>query len=83
MKKSTTFVAVILFLSAVVGALTAAWLYIRRREKELDEYEQLLFSEDPEEEDLMGEMDGLDEQDEEEAPAPAPVLEDEPEQPAE
>lgn len=46
MKKSTTFVALALFLSAAVGALTAAWLYIRRREKELDEYEQLLFSED-------------------------------------
>ncbi len=46
MKKSTTLVALALFLSAAVGALTAAWLYIRRREKELDEYEQLLFSED-------------------------------------
>ena len=27
-------------------ALTAGYLYIRRREKELDEYESLLFSED-------------------------------------
>lgn len=46
MKKTGTFAAMILFLSAAVGALTAAWLYIRRREKELDEYEQLLFSDD-------------------------------------
>lgn len=53
MKKST-FAAIVLFLSAAVGALTAAWLYIRRREKELDEYEQLLFSEDADE-DLMDE----------------------------
>ena len=52
MKKSTTFVAMALFLSAAVGALTAAWLYIRRREKELDEYEQLLFSEDLDEDEL-------------------------------
>ena len=32
--------------AAAVGALTAGYLYIRRREKELDEYESLLFSED-------------------------------------
>lgn len=48
--KRSTFVAILLFLASAVGALTAAWLYIRRREKELDEYEQLLFSEDFEEE---------------------------------
>lgn len=48
--KHSTFVAVLLFLAGAVGALTAAWLYIRRREKELDEYEQLLFSEDFDEE---------------------------------
>ena len=45
MKKSY-FAAVLLFLAAAVGALTAGYLYIRRREKELDEYESLLFSED-------------------------------------
>ena len=45
MKKST-FAAILAFIAASVGALAAAWLYIRRREKELDEYEQLLFSED-------------------------------------
>lgn len=48
--KHSTFVAILLFLASAVGALTAAWLYIRRREKELDEYEQLLFSEDFDEE---------------------------------
>lgn len=63
MKKST-FAAIVLFLSAAVGALTAAWLYIRRREKELDEYEQLLFSEE-DDEDLM------------EEPAAAPAVEQE------
>ena len=45
MKKSTL-VALIAVLSAVVGALGAMFLYLRRREAELDEYEQLLFSED-------------------------------------
>ena len=45
MKKST-FAAILAFIAAAAGALMAAWLYIRRREKELDEYEQLLFSED-------------------------------------
>ncbi len=45
MKKST-FAAILVFLSAAVGALVAAYMYIQRREKELDEYEQLLFSEE-------------------------------------
>lgn len=45
MKKST-FVSLLVVLAAIVGALTAAFLYLRRREAELDEYEQLLFSED-------------------------------------
>ena len=45
MKKST-FIALVVFLSAVVGAFAAAFVYLRRREAELDEYEQLLFSED-------------------------------------
>ena len=44
--KNTTFAAILLFLAAAVGALVAGALYLRRREKELDEYEQLLFSED-------------------------------------
>ena len=33
-------------LAAVAGALAAVALYLNRREKELDEYERLLFSED-------------------------------------
>ena len=44
--KNTTFAAILRFLAAAVGALVAGALYLRRREKELDEYEQLLFSED-------------------------------------
>lgn len=58
--KQSTFAALVLMLAAAVGALTAAWLYVRRREKELDEYEQLLFSED---------MDGEEEAPAEDAPA--------------
>ena len=45
MKKST-FAAILVFFAAIAGALTAAYMYLRRREAELDEYEQLLFSED-------------------------------------
>ena len=53
--KQSTFVALVLMLAAAVGALTAAWLYVRRREKELDEYEQLLFSEALDEEEAPAE----------------------------
>ena len=45
MKKST-FAVIVTFLAAVAGALAAMFVYIRRREAELDEYEQLLFSDD-------------------------------------
>ena len=45
MKKSTL-VALLVVLAAVAGALGAMYFYVLRREKELDEYEQLLFSED-------------------------------------
>jgi len=48
MKKSCL-VAVIAVLAAVAGALAAVALYLNRREKELDEYERLLFGEDDEE----------------------------------
>ena len=65
--KQSTFVALVLMLAAAVGALTAAWLYVRRREKELDEYEQLLFSEDLDEEEAPAE--------EAAAPAAAPAAE--------
>ena len=42
MMKKTTFGAVLAFLFAAAGALTAAALYLYHREKELDEYERLL-----------------------------------------
>ena len=45
MKKSCL-IAVIAALAAVAGALAAVAVYLRRREKELDEYERLLFDED-------------------------------------
>lgn len=45
MMKKTTFGAALAFLFAAAGALTAA-LYLHQREKELDEYERLLFSDD-------------------------------------
>lgn len=46
MMKKSTFGAVLAFLFVAAGALTAAALYLYRREKELDEYERLLFSDD-------------------------------------
>ena len=46
MMQKTTFGAALAFLAAAAGALTAAALYLYRREKELDEYEELLFGED-------------------------------------
>lgn len=45
MKKST-FVTLLVVFAAIAGALGALYFYVLRREKELDEYEQLLFSED-------------------------------------
>ena len=45
MKKSCL-IAVFAALAAVAGALVAVAVYLRRREKELDEYERLLFGED-------------------------------------
>lgn len=45
MKKSYL-IAVIAALAAVAGALAAVAVYLHRREKELDEYERLLFGED-------------------------------------
>ena len=46
MMKKSTFGAVLAFLFAAAGALTAAALYLYHREKELDENERLLFSDD-------------------------------------
>ena len=51
MMRKTTFGAVLAFLFAAAGALTAAALYLYHREKELDEYERLLFSDDYEDDD--------------------------------
>lgn len=48
MMKKSTFGAVLAFMFAAAGALTAAALYLYHREKELDEYERLLFSDDME-----------------------------------
>lgn len=45
MKKSTL-VGLLVALAAIAGVLGALYVYVLRREKELDEYEQLLFSED-------------------------------------
>ena len=50
MKKSCL-IAVVAVLAAVAGALGAVAIYLRRREKELDEYERLLFSDDYEDDD--------------------------------
>lgn len=46
MMKKSTFGAVLAFMFAAAGALTAAALYLYHREKELNEYERLLFSDD-------------------------------------
>ena len=46
MMKKSTFGAVLAFFFAAAGALTAAAMYLHHREKELDEYERLLFSDD-------------------------------------
>lgn len=59
MKKST-FVAILVFFAAVAGALAAVYFYLRRRESELDEYEQLLFSEDFSHEDAGSVSDEVD-----------------------
>ena len=50
--KKTGLIAAIAALSAAAGALTVGALYLRRREKELDEYEDLLFGDDEEEMDV-------------------------------
>ena len=46
MMKKSTFGVALAFIAAAAGVLTAVALYLRRREKELDEYERLLFGED-------------------------------------
>lgn len=63
--KKTMLIAVIAALAAIAGALAAIAVYLHRREKELDEYEKLLFDETGE--DL----------EEEETPAEEPAAEEE------
>lgn len=57
MMKKSTFGAILAFLFAAAGALTAAAIYLYRREKELDEYERLLFSDDYDEDEDADEYD--------------------------
>ncbi len=65
MMSKTTFGAALAFLAAAAGVLAAAAIYLYRREKELDEYEELLFSDDideydDEDETVYEELDGDD-----------------------
>lgn len=71
MMNKTTFGAALAFLFVAAGALTAAALYLRRREKELDEYERLLFSDDLD--DLADDADDLDEAEEQTVYEPIPT----------
>ena len=71
MKKSCL-IAVIAALAAVAGALGAVAVYLRRREKELDEYERLLCGED----EAVPAADEDAEEDEAGAEAAAPAEED-------
>lgn len=56
--KKSTVIALMVALAAVAGVLGALYFYVLRREKELDEYEQLLFSEDFNE-DMLDPVDDL------------------------
>ena len=77
--KKTGLIAAIAALSAAAGALAVGALYLRRREQELDEYEELLFGdEDPLAEDEAEEEyeildDTAPEAEAEEAPAEEPA----------
>ena len=57
MMKKSTFGVALAFIAAAAGVLTAVALYLRRREKELDGYERLLYSDneydDDEDEDTI------------------------------
>ncbi len=57
--KKTKYVIIIAALAAIAGALAAVAIYLKRREKNLDEYEQLLFSEEFDDEFDAVEMDEL------------------------
>ncbi len=66
--KKSVIAAICVFLAAAAGALGAAFFYLRRREAELDEYEQLLFSEDFDEDEDAEAEDEDDAEAEEEPP---------------
>ena len=57
MMKKSTFGVALAFIAPAAGVLTAVAVYLRRREKELDEYERLLYSDnefdDDEDEDTI------------------------------
>ncbi len=55
MKKST-YVIIIAVIAAVAGALAAVAIYLNRREKELEDYEQLLFTEEFDDEAELDEL---------------------------
>lgn len=65
MMKKSTFGVALAFIAAAAGVLTAVALYLRRREKELDEYERLLYSDN-------------DFEDEDEDPIYEPIVTEEP-----
>ncbi len=44
--KATAFISLFVVIAAVVGALVTMYVYLRRREQEVYEYEQMLFNED-------------------------------------
>ena len=68
---------------AAAGALTAAALYLRRREKELDEYERLLYSDDGDDYDDDDEYLPIDNEPTEAAEEKVLTMLNKPEQPAE
>ena len=72
MMKKSTFGAALAFLAAVAGVLTAVALYLYRREKELDEYEKLLFSD---EYDDVDDMEPMEDDEEPAAPGTEPAPE--------
>ena len=78
MMSKTTFGAALAFLAAAAGVLAAAAIYLYRREKELDEYEELLFSDDIDEYDGEDETvyEELDDEEPAEDPAGEPEKED-------
>lgn len=48
--KNTTLIAIVAALAAAAGALAVAFCHLRRREAELEDFEDMLFGEDLEEE---------------------------------